>query len=74
MRALVLLIITTFVAATGVVFEMPAGAATVPVVRPPGSAIAMARNADGRLELFGIATNGLTYHNWQTTAAGPWSG
>jgi hypothetical protein len=36
--------------------------------------IAVARNADGRLEMFYVGTNGDLYHNWQTTPGGAWAG
>lgn len=36
------------------------------------SSLAIARNADGRLELFGQGI-GLVFHIWQTTAGGSWS-
>jgi surface antigen len=41
--------------------------------RLPGSPLAMARNADGRLEVFGIATDGAPAHKWQLSAGGAWS-
>jgi hypothetical protein len=34
----------------------------------------VAMNFDGRLEIFGIGTDGNVYHNWQLSAAGAWSG
>ncbi|MBO0654465.1 hypothetical protein J1792_17255 [Streptomyces triculaminicus] len=33
----------------------------------------MARNADGRLEIFGTNSAGNIYHRWQTAIGGPWS-
>ena len=36
--------------------------------------IATASNADGRLELFAIGTDGALNHNWQTSPGGNWSG
>lgn len=46
---------------------------------PPGPSVAMGhgqpvgRNADGRLELFAVATNGQMIHRWQTGSDGAWS-
>lgn len=34
----------------------------------------MGQNPDGRLELFYAGTNGLLFHNWQTTPNGAWHG
>ena len=34
--------------------------------------LAVAANADGRLELFGVGPTGIA-HRWQTTVGGPWS-
>ena len=31
-------------------------------------------NYDGRIEVFGTASNGALYHAWQTKPGGPWSG
>jgi surface antigen len=42
--------------------------------RDAGSPIAIARNKDGRLEAFGVATNGAIFHKWQVTPGGQWSG
>ena len=70
MRAFGLSVIATVVAAATVALGVPVGAATVKV---PGSPLAMARNADGRLEAFGVAANGAAFHKWQESAAGPWS-
>jgi|SRR5215831_13264289 len=36
--------------------------------------LAVARNTDGRLEIFYPGTNGHIYHNWQTSANNGWSG
>ena len=39
------------------------------------SSIAVANNADGRLEIFARGTDGALWHQWQTApSAGPWSG
>ena len=35
---------------------------------------AIGMNFDGRMEIFGIGTDQTVYHNWQTSAGGPWSG
>ena len=40
----------------------------------PPSQLAMARNADGRLEIFYVGTNHVLYHNFQTTPNGGWHG
>lgn len=46
-----------------------------PFVGDSALAVVVARNADGRLEIFYIGTNNQLYHNWQTTPGGPtWSG
>lgn len=45
--------------------------------RPLGGAakqLAVARNADGRLEFFYIGTDDRLYHNWQTAPNNGWSG
>ncbi len=42
--------------------------------RVPGSPIAIARNADGRLEAFGVANDGSALHKWQLNPGGLWSG
>jgi hypothetical protein len=34
----------------------------------------VARNGDGRLEVFGVGDNGDVWHDWQTTAGGAWHG
>ena len=34
----------------------------------------VARNADGRLEVFGIASDDSIWHTWQTTPGGAWNG
>ena len=39
----------------------------------PGSSLAIARNADGRLEVFGVASTGGIWHKWQTGPNGQWS-
>jgi hypothetical protein len=31
-------------------------------------------NADGRLEVFGVGTDGVVRHTWQTQPSGPWNG
>jgi hypothetical protein len=31
--------------------------------------IAIAQNADGRMEIFYVGTNNVIYHNWQVTSA-----
>ncbi len=36
--------------------------------------VAAARNADGRLEVFGLGTDNALWHDWQTTPGGAWSG
>jgi hypothetical protein len=36
--------------------------------------IAVAQNADGRLEIFYIGTNDSLYHNWQVSPGGSWAG
>ena len=38
------------------------------------SQITVGSNADGRLELFGIGSNGAVYHDWQVVPNGGWSG
>lgn len=38
------------------------------------AAPAVAKNFDGRLEIFGIGTDGNMYHDWQVSPAGPWYG
>jgi GH25 family lysozyme M1 (1,4-beta-N-acetylmuramidase) len=35
---------------------------------------AVGRNGDGRLEIFGVGTDGAVWHDWQTTAGGSWNG
>jgi surface antigen len=42
--------------------------------RVAGSPVTMARNSDGRLEVFGVAANGAVVHQWQLIAGGLWSG
>jgi hypothetical protein len=47
------------------------------IVHAPGSSvprIAVARNRDGRLEMFAIGQHWEVYHRWQTTPGGQWSG
>ncbi|MCQ8773576.1 hypothetical protein [Streptomyces telluris] len=39
-----------------------------------GSSIAAARNADGRLELFGADRTQGVWHRWQRRPGGDWSG
>jgi surface antigen len=39
----------------------------------PGLPTALARNRDGRLELFGIGLLGELYHRWQLSPGGSWS-
>jgi surface antigen len=39
----------------------------------PGSPLALARNADGRLEVFAVANSGATFHTWQASAGRAWS-
>jgi surface antigen len=34
----------------------------------PGSPLALARNADGRLEVFDVTKDGATFHTWQVSA------
>jgi hypothetical protein len=34
----------------------------------------VARNADGRLEVFYVGANGDLYHNWQTAPGAAWAG
>ncbi len=36
--------------------------------------IAVARDQDGRLEIFYVGTNSKIYHNWQTVPNGGWHG
>jgi surface antigen len=36
--------------------------------------IALARNADGRLEVFAVAASGASMHAWQFSAGGAWTG
>jgi hypothetical protein len=38
-----------------------------------GSRIALARNKDGRLQLFAVGANWEVYHRWQTSPGGAWS-
>ena len=38
------------------------------------SNIAVARNADGRLEIFAKGTDGAVWHQWQTAPNSPFSG
>jgi surface antigen len=38
------------------------------------SPIALARNADGRLEVFAVQASGAAMHAWQITAGGAWTG
>ncbi|GAB3943049.1 hypothetical protein GCM10027614_31120 [Micromonospora vulcania] len=35
--------------------------------------LAVAANADGRLQVFVVGGNGSLYSMWQTTTSGPWS-
>jgi len=34
----------------------------------------VAANADGRLEVFGVASSGTIWHTWQTQPGGTWVG
>ncbi len=38
------------------------------------TAMGVGVNNDGRLEVFGVGTDGQPYHNWQTSPGGAWSG
>lgn len=38
------------------------------------SILSVARNGDGRLELFAVNSSGFMMHNWQTAPSGGWSG
>ena len=38
------------------------------------SRLAVARNLDGRLEIFGVDSNFNVWHNWQQTPGGAWNG
>jgi len=41
---------------------------------PLGAAGSVARNANGRLEVFGLGAGDALYHIWQTTPGGTWAG
>lgn len=44
------------------------------VGRLSDSPIAVARNADGRLEIFAVQASGASMHAWQVSAGGAWTG
>jgi hypothetical protein len=67
--------IVAVVAALLVVVVAPAKPAAAAGPARFGSSIAVARNRDGRLELFGVDADQLIFHRWQTAAnSSSWTG
>jgi len=57
-----------------VIYESNGWAGWNPLGGLINAAPAIAMNFDGRMEIFGIGTDGNVYHDWQQSSGGTWSG